>query len=165
VFSLLSPGENLKAQKAAPAPSNATPPAQQWPAYIWFGKIKRWPRQRPARPRLLHNNAPHLFGLENLIDGHHYLLQRHATLHNNIWFGKFKRWPPLNLATSCHLHNNFWFGKFKRWPPQPLAPPRHLHNNGQKVFGLENLKDGRHYLLLRHATCTTLVRIYLVWKI
>jgi hypothetical protein len=92
VFSLLSPGENLKAQKAAPAPSNATPPAQQCAAYIWFGK-------------------------------------------------------------------------FKRWPPLPLATPRHLYTEGQHIFGMENVKDGRHYLLQSHATCTTMRRIYLVWKI
>jgi hypothetical protein len=43
--------------------------------------------------------------------------------------------------------------------------PRHLHNNAPHIFGLENVKDGRHYLLQSHATCTTMRRIYLVWKI
>jgi hypothetical protein len=68
--------------------------------------------------------------------------------------------PPAQQCTSY-----IWFGKFKRWPPLPLATPRHLHNNAQHTFGLENLKDGRHYLLQRHATCTTMLSVYLVWEI
>jgi hypothetical protein len=33
------------------------------------------------------------------------------------------------------------------------------------IFGLENLKDGRTRPQQSHATCTTMRRIYLVWKI
>jgi hypothetical protein len=81
-------------------------------------------------PRHLHNNAQHIFGLENLQDGRHCLLQRHATRTTmpSIYFvWKIKRWPPLSLATPCHLRNN-----------------------AQHIFGLENLKDGRHYAMPRH---------------
>ncbi len=31
------------------------------------------------------------------------------------------------------------------------------------AFGLENKKEDRHYLLKRHATCTTVRRIYIVF--
>jgi hypothetical protein len=55
--------------------------------------------------------------------------------------------------------------KVQKWPPLHLATPCHLHNNDQHIFGLENLKDGRHYLLQRHASRTTMASIYLVWKI
>jgi hypothetical protein len=71
-----------------------------------------------------------------------------------------------NAAPPAHGRSvNIWFGKFKRWPPLPLATPRQPHIKDQHIFGLENLKDGRNYDLQRHATCTTLVNIYLVWKI
>jgi hypothetical protein len=47
----------------------------------------------------------------------------------------------------------------------PLATPRHLHNNAPHIFGLENVKDGRASVQPRHAIRTTLISIYLVWKI
>jgi hypothetical protein len=72
----------------------------------------------------------------------------------------FNSTPP---AQQCSAY--IWFEKFKRLPPVVLATPLRLHNNAQHIFGLENVKDGCHYLLQRHATCTTMASIYLVSKI
>jgi hypothetical protein len=122
-------------------------------------------------PRHLHTESHYIFGLENFKDGRHYLLQRHAT------------------CTTMRRIYLVW--KISRWSPLPLTTPRHLHNNAQHTFGLENLKmaatmicnarppaqhwsayiwfgkfkDGCHYLLQRHASYTTMLNIYLVWKI
>jgi hypothetical protein len=68
---------------AATTPCNATPPAHGRSAYIWFGKFKRWPPLPLETPSHLHNNAQHIFGLENLKDG---------------------RQPQLPLETPRHLH-------------------------------------------------------------
>jgi hypothetical protein len=57
---------------AATTSCNATPPAQQCAAYIWFGKFqdgRHYLLQRHATPQ--HNNGQHIFGLENLKDGRH----------------------------------------------------------------------------------------------
>jgi hypothetical protein len=64
---------------AAATSCNATPPAQHWSSYIWFGKFKRWPPLPLAKPRHLHNNAQLIFSLENLKDGRFYFLDCHAT--------------------------------------------------------------------------------------
>jgi hypothetical protein len=111
------------------------PPAQQCSGYICFGKFKRWPPLPLETPRHLHNNAQHIFGLENF--------KMAATTSCNAT-------PPEHgrLAYIC-LEN--------------LKDGRHYdfqrHATCTTMLSI-NLKDGRHYLLQCHATCTTMRRIY-----
>jgi hypothetical protein len=79
---------------------NATPPAQQCAAYIWFGNLKDGCHY--AMPRHLHNKAQHIFGLENLKDGRHYSCNATPPAHGKlayIWLGKLKRWLQLHNIT------------------------------------------------------------------
>jgi hypothetical protein len=118
--------------------------------------------------------------LETLKDGRHYLLQRHATLHNNAQhiFGLENLKDGRYYCTSCnatppaqHCSAYIWFGKFKRWPPLPHAMPRHLsewsaifvfkclwpfqllasRETKFCILFFENSKVGRHYPLQYHA--------------
>jgi hypothetical protein len=105
--------------------------------------------------RHLHTEGQHIFGLENL--------KMAATTSCNAT-------PPTQHFSAMSAY--IWFGKFKRWPPLPLehhatctVNAQLSITNVQNIFGLENLKDGRHYDFQRRATCTTLVSVYLVWKI